>query len=553
MGSIFAHLNVSLTQLLSPDSPLNPKWQYDKRTKVNSRGSTIPRCMLHGLIQCSACEKPIHHRGRSSKDVRPPVDQQWVTKPAYPSLGSSVCGLLKSDCFRAYPVAASPEVAFGVDYLMEYISPLIFNSLPKYANPVVLSLFPASLQSPALFMGLVTMSVAYADSAIAPAGQPNRRFLICWGMALQLLKEKMKDADQWADDASIIATVNLMGAASRFHWQQAVETLHLGLKAISKYRGSWDSLGPDARRSIQYIDLAGITEYPLASLFEPTAIQDADQSNGHSARESLVYPTVPFSAEMTQSLAKVPQGFVELAMNGFICAELIHLAAKLFQFANQQKKYLIDEAIGILHAELRKLWHSLPPITKIPSRSNASHLICLSLSILCIDCFTLMRLHCMYDVRWAAIKALCRQNIQAAEFTLSEIRLATQLRAWFVLVASRLGNAESGTYHMESKQVEDSLFDYLLIAPKPMKPLNKPNFRFARRWYGDGGLREVLARFYINDRLEVVWLEMWRKHMARLKLPIAREDSLAVRVGSRWTDYSVEGDVSAQTGYIPVC
>merc|ERR1711939_57378 len=130
--------------------------------------------------------------------------------------------------------------------------------------------------------------------------------------------------------------------------------------------------------------------------------------------------------------------------------------------------------------------------------------------------------------RWRLIKALVVEDQSSKGKLDAEGKLERELKAWFIVMASHAGTEDESAHNLDGDKVNDVLMDRLLDdeASGPTAR-GKSEFPYARRWNGSKGLRAVLARFFIDERLEKEWRKSWRTHMERKGIPVHPEDNLS--------------------------
>lgn len=433
--------------------------------------------------------------------------------------------------------------------MIEYYAPLIFGSYPKFGNPLVTISFPFAFKNPELFSAMITLAQAHVDTSRAD-GKPSLESLTFWGDAVTRLKEKMNDPETCADDAAILTNIYLMGAASRFQWQEAVNTFYLGNKRMVAMRGGLDKLGLDGyvKNCILYQDALGLQSVSDDSdqlVFEGVT---PNFSNGtvsqvstpkSSALSPLKYPQHPFSPGTCESLARLPPGLVDLAMHGYMCTDMISIAERLYHFAWQKRLILLEDGPSEPMRELDRLSSRLSTPSEASPKRRIEQIICLGLVILCLEVFTTMT-HCLVNqARWKMIKKLLLNQEASDSNPPTQAKLELELKAWFSILAAESGS-EQGNFSPDGERIEDMLYDFILDPPSSSKIFTKPNFTFARRWRGKHGLRSVLARFYIKDNLEADWHATWKKQMQRKNLKIAEQDLEGPKMESDGHSYEEE-------------
>lgn len=380
-----------------------------------------------------------------------------------------------------------------------------------------------------MFGALVTFAQAHIDTLQRPDGRPSYESLTYWAKAVSLLKEQLQDPDRCANDAAILSNVYLMGAAARFQEQQACNTFYQGIQQMVAIRGGLDQLGLGgyvrdcilylAALGLDTVDMAGETESSATDVSAfPTPTSDTQSPNvvTQGANDPpLTYPQHPFSPRLCEIIARLPVGFADLAMDGCLSHDLIYAAERIFHFANQTKMVLLEHGPTEHVYELKKLAVRIASGSINPVKQKVEQIVCLGLTMLCLEVFTAMGLSRINEARWKLIKYLFLDPDKDEE---ADSKVVRELKAWFLIMASRAGS-EEGVFSPDGHKVDDVLMDQLLDSDS-----GAAQSGFARRWKGKHGLRHVLTKFFLDPKLESEWYTVWRAHMERKGLKITPAD-----------------------------
>lgn len=420
--------------------------------------------------------------------------------------------------------------------VVTYLAPMIFGSYPKFGNPLITVAFPHALENPDMFGALVTFAQAHVDTLVRPDGKPSVESLMYWGKTVSLLRDKMSDPERCADDAAILSNIYLMGAASRFQEQEACNTFYLGLQRMVQIRGGLDKLGLDGyvKNCILYIDGLGLASDdaseagspPTSESSMPTVQTESPSPPATTVSESpLQYPTHPFPPDLCELVAKLTPGFIDLAMHHYLSIELLRPLERLLYWAAQPGMVLLEHGPGEHLYDLRKVGSRVPGPTKERSKRNTEQLVCLAFMLLSIEVFTGIRGNRLNEARWKLIKTLVVEDFSSKGRLDAEGKLECELKAWFIIMASHAGTEDESALTLDGQKINDTMMDRLLddeaSAPKARSKLEFP---YARRWKGPKGLRAVLARFFIDDRLDREWRARWRSHMDRKGIALHPDD-----------------------------
>jgi hypothetical protein len=413
---------------------------------------------------------------------------------------------------------------------------MIFGSYPKFGNPLITVAFPHALENPDMFGALVTFSQAHVDTLLRPDGKPSVESLMYWGKTVSLLREKMNDPERCADDAAILSNIYLMGAAARFQEQEACNTFYLGLQRMVQIRGGLDKLGLDGyvKNCILYIDGLGLASDepaeadspPKSESTMPTVQSEASTPSNSTANERpLTYPSHPFPPDLCTLVAKISPGFIDLAMSHYLSIEVLNVLERLLFWAAKPGMVLLEHGPGEHLYDLRKLGSRLPSPTQERSKRNTEQLVCLAFMTLSIEVFTGIRGNRLNEARWRLVKALVIDDRTSKGKNDAESKLECELKAWFIIMASHAGTEDDSAHNLDGLKIQDVLMDRLLDdeASNP-DPKARSEFPYARRWRSPRGLRQVLARFFIDERLDKEWRACWHSHMDRRGIKVHPDD-----------------------------
>jgi hypothetical protein len=313
----------------------------------------------------------------------------------------------------------------------------------------------------------------------------------------------------------------------------------MGIQRMVAIRGGLDKLGLDGyvKNCILYIDGLGLAserssadaETPAATESSMPTIPTESSSPSDTASEApLRYPSHPFPPDLCELVAKIPPGFIDLAMYGYLSVELIPVIERLLHYASQATVPLLEFGPGDHLYDLKRLARRLPAPTQTRSKRNVEQLVCLAFMMLSIEMFTGIKTSRLNLAQWRLVRALCLEDYSARGKVDVEGKLECELKAWFIIMAAQAGSEDESAHHIEGQKISEVLMDRLLSeeASGNSPTSSRPEFPYARRWRGPRGLRVVLAKFFIDDRLDREWRTHWRTHMTRKGIPIQPVDEV---------------------------
>lgn len=387
-----------------------------------------------------------------------------------------------------------------------------------------------------MFGALVTFAQAHVDTLLRPDGKPSVESLMYWGKTVSLLRDKMSDPESCADDAAILSNIYLMGAAARFQEQEACNTFYLGLQRMVQIRGGLDKLGLDGyvKNCILYIDGLGLaSDDPTESTSPPNSdssmptipSEDSTPTATTTSERPLTYPSHPFPPDLCTLVAKLAPGFIDLAMQYYLSIELLRPLERLLYWAAQPGMVLLEHGPGEHLYDLRKVASRIPGPTKSRSKRNIEQVVCLAFMTLSIEIFTGIRGNRLNEARWRLVKFLVVDDFSSKGKHDAEGKLECELKAWFIIMASHAGTEDESAHNLDGQKINDVLMDRLLDdEASASNARGRAEFPYARRWQGPKGLRVVLARFFIDERLDKEWRACWRSHMERKGIPLHPDD-----------------------------
>ncbi len=185
----------------------------------------------------------------------------------------------------------------------------------------------------AVFEATVAQSQA---SFLAQQGirKPTKEVLHHHGKALVHLQDKLADPVLAMQDATIHAILAIMGTHFFFGELDAHHSHLDGLWSLIRMRGGIETLGGNGtlRQAVETV-----TSFVAYSAKRETPVSSPKLSQKESSND-LDYPSHPFSAELSQTISRLPSGFTEIALKRNLSLQMISLLVDLHEQQQQQQQ-----------------------------------------------------------------------------------------------------------------------------------------------------------------------------------------------------------------------
>lgn len=232
---------------------------------------------------------------------------------SWPSPESDIrTGGLRGDPFASYP-DNSPSVHTAIDFLVKEIGA---NAVPGTIHksgfsPKASAFMQLGFEHDLVFHAVVAFAQGYDEVAATGTTEPSSAVLYHRGKATQLLCERLQDPITRADDASILTTFLLIDNVWRYGENDIGRAHYAGLLKMIELRGGLDKLGVNGV-------LRSIIEFAQA-----TDIGDSMRSPISVPLPDLTYFKHPFPAHVCGLIARLPDGYAEMAMTGCLSIETL--------------------------------------------------------------------------------------------------------------------------------------------------------------------------------------------------------------------------------------
>ena len=243
---------------------------------------------------------------------------------SWPSPESDVrSGGLRGDPFASFP-DNSTSVQGAIDFLIKEIgSNAVPGTIHKSGfSPKASAFMHYGFEHELVFHAVVAFALGYDEVANTGTTDPSQAVLYHRGKATQGLYARLKDPSTCADDAAILTTFLLVDNVWRYGENAIGQAHYAGLMKMIEMRGGLDRLGMNGvLRSI--IEFAEVTD-----------IGDAMRSPTAPALPDLRYYHHPFPPQICGLIAKLPDGYAEIAMQGHLSIETMSTLVWLREWLN---------------------------------------------------------------------------------------------------------------------------------------------------------------------------------------------------------------------------
>ena len=243
---------------------------------------------------------------------------------SWPSPESDVkSGGLRGDPFASFP-DNSASVQGAIDFLIREIgSNAVPGTIHKSGfSPKASAFMHYGFQHELVFHAVVAFALGYDEVANTGTTDPSQAVLYHRGKATQGLYTRLKEPSTCADDPAILTTFLLVDNVWRYGENAIGQAHYAGLMKMIEMRGGLDKLGMNGvLRSI--IEFAEVTD-----------IGDAMRSPTAPPLPDLRYYRHPFPPQTCSLIAKLPDGYAEIAMQGHLSIETMSTLVWLGEWLN---------------------------------------------------------------------------------------------------------------------------------------------------------------------------------------------------------------------------
>lgn len=428
----------------------------------------------------SASSTDLDSKTDSSEDNALVIAQQSARSLSWPSPESDIrTGGLRGDPFAAFPENTS-SVQSALDFLVKEIGQ---NAVPGTIHktgfsPKASAFIHLGFEHDLVFHAVVAFAQGYDEVAATGTTEPSAAVLYHRGKATQLLLDRLKDPNTRADDASILTTFLLIDNVWRYGETDIGRAHYSGLLQMIELRGGLDKLGVDGvLRSM--IEFAEVTD-----------IGDSMRSPISAPLPDLKYCRHPFSPQICGLIARLPEGYADMAMQGYLSVETMSTIISLKDWLRMDPSNRSPAPHKQIGQARRCMAATNPEIGGLTEEA-----VCFGLVITGMRSFH-ARFARMDHPFLDRIVELGQQFDHPMQSKGSKQTAERQHIAYLTLVA-----VEASDKCLELQGHVRELVDRLIAREK-----------FARSWEG---MERVMKRFFWIDFAANKWKACWKKHLQR--------------------------------------
>ncbi|ETN41203.1 uncharacterized protein HMPREF1541_03138 [Cyphellophora europaea CBS 101466] len=425
-------------------------------------------------------------KAESSDDRTLIPSDQSARSLSWPSPQSNIrTGGLRGNPFACYP-DNSPSVHGALDFLVNVIGA---NAVPGTIHkngfsPKASAFIHLGFEHDLVFHAVVAFAQGYDEVANTGTTEPSPAVLYHRGRATQLLCDRLKDPLTRADDASILTTFLLVDNVWRYGENDIGRAHYSGLLKMIEMRGGLDKLGVNGvLRSV--IEFAEVTD-----------IGDTMRSTITPALPDLKYCRHPFPPQVCGLIARLPEGYAEMAMQGYLSVETMVTIVSLKDWLNTDPECRSPAPHRQIGSARRCMLASKSPLGAMTEEA-----VCFGLVVTGMRSFHARFARMDHPVLDRIVELGEHFDSQAQS---SKPTAERQHIAYITMVA-----VEASDKCIELQDHVRKLVDLLIKREK-----------FAASW---GGMEKAMKRFFWIDFAASRWKECWTKHLRRR----AEEQALA--------------------------
>ncbi|KIX95828.1 uncharacterized protein Z520_08536 [Fonsecaea multimorphosa CBS 102226] len=409
-------------------------------------------------------------------------------------------GGLRGDPFCAFPISADGGVLSAVDYFLQHYAPVHINPRkeqlgPADSLPLSRRYFSLALENASMFELMVALAQASYDSRRGSAREPSREVLVHYGKGIEALRLKMARISACDDDATILAVMALLGIALIYNDFVSFETHLIGLRQLIEMRGGVDYLGWDGFLKNSIIGLESLWAYHEKKKLLISSTE---------ARINLQYPKHPFPPNLCTLIAKLPDGFREVALSGSLCVQIITILSRVSEWVRQlqgpRKKGILP--LGDPNGRYMKQTQACLELVPLRGLNTVERVLCSALAAVTVETFS--KLKEQNPVHRRMLETLSEM---LATYNLRD--LPPECATWMALVIA--GPAQPSTEGTTSKATSTN-------KGQPHNPRNILLDRMiedsssARNWKW---VNNSVKKFFWSEDLLETWRQTWELGIVR--------------------------------------
>lgn len=454
------------------------KRKYVKKKKAPEQKENVTESTEQVALEKTSSQ-PSKAESSDEQTLSPERSERSLSWPS-PEADTVLTGL-RGNPFASYP-DDSLVVHRAFDFLVKEIG---VNAVPGTVlrdgySPKVAAFMRMALKYDSVFHALVSFARGYDEVGTNGARNASSAVLYHRGMATKLLLERLRDPSTCADDASILTTFLLVDSHWRFDETETGKQHHAGLLQMIEMRGGLDNLNlPAALRAS--IDFAEVTD-----------IGDKMAGNQNVELPSLTYPMHPFSPQICGLIARLPEGYAQIAMQGQLSMETMATILSLRDWLKSDP----SKRTPCPHLQIGSARKCMAA-SKPPDHSTIEEAVCFGIVITGMRSFH-ARFARMDHPFLDRIVTLGEQFDKPSTSNKKKQLSEREHVAYLTMVA-----VEASDKCIELQGHVKKLVDLLLARE-----------RFARTWQG---MENAIARFFWVDFAADKWRQCWLKHLKRFE------------------------------------
>ena len=444
---------------------------------------------------------------RKSQTQTPPSEphspERTTRSLSWPSPESDVrSGGLRGDPFSAFTENGT-SVQGAIDWLVKEIGAVAVPGTIHLNgfSPKASTFIHLGFEHDLVFHAVVAFAQGYKEVATTGTSEPSPLVLYHRGKATQGLLARLQDPATCADDATILTTFLLMDNVWRYGENSIGRAHYAGLQKMLDIRRGTDNLG---------------TNGVLKSMIEFSEVTDLGDSmrtgQPTAPLPDLRYFRHPFPTSVCSLIARLPDAYGEIAMQGHLSVETIGIIISLKEWLEADPQHRSASPHLQIGAARRCMAASKPP-----DGGQTEEFICFGLVI------TGMR---SFHARFSRMDHSLLDRIVELGEQFDQIRsprikkIAEQEHIGYLTMVA----VEASDKCIELQGHVERLVD--LLVQREI---------FARSWEG---MERVMKRFFWIEFAATNWKACWQKHLKR------RAEAQAIRTlrTSRWTNSAANWD-----------
>ena len=328
-----------------------------------------------------------------------------------------------------------------------------------------------------VFHAVIAFAQGYKEVATTGTTEPSPLVLYHRGRATQQLLLRLQDPATCADDASILTTFLLIDNGWRYGENTIGRKHYKGLHRMLEMRGGTDNLGTKVLKAM--IEFAEVTDMG--------DVMRDDQAA--APLPNLRYFVHPFPASVCSLIARLPDGYSEIAMQGHLSVETLGTIISLKDWLNTDP----SERTASPHLQIKSARRCMAA-SNPPNGSLTEEAVCFGLAI------TGMR---SFHARFSRMDISMLDRI---------VEISEQFSHSAAAKSKKIGEREHIAYlTLVFVEASDRCIELQPHVERLVELLTQRE-KFARSWQG---MERVMRRFFWIDFCAADWKVCWQKHLQR--------------------------------------